>query len=800
MAFVTADRVSSTSTTTGTGSITVSATTPTGYKNFSAVLSVSDTFYYCIDGGATGEWETGVGTYSSANVFARTTVLASSAAGAKVSFSSGTKSVYMALDAAGTLQTTPGTIGASAITVLSTGSTTARTLAARFAEVAHVKDFGAACNGTTDDTAAVQAAINSLTIGGTVTGFTGPTLINSTLTIKPNVTLQGPVSNEGLQNLSIGSNYATYIGSLILNGTATIYLDDAAAISGFYILNKSLQGALPFANVTVATAAVAAFSGTAITALGPDVKVSNCWIAGFSQAFYSSNYERTKIEWVEIDCTAGIWIDANYDIPRISSVHCWPFLTTQQSWTTAAVNCRSGIGFNFTTEADGLNMVNCFAYGYQTGYHIGCGIGASLSNCFDDGPPNIAGQYGYVLDSTVSEVAFSNCNSQGKQYGFYINNSAATATLTGCVVSLGNTAGTPQHITLNSHLGVIIDGCYFQGLSGSTAITVAAGTAGKTNILGCIFGYGVAPYSIPASQFGNINIWSNRLIAGSTDGTIGMVMSTDSTEKQSWNRYAYNAGGNGPATLTYSSRGSVASPTASQAGDLVWALEGYGSYGTGFRNVGKIRLQVDNNAVTSSNSPGAWVLSTTPIGSTTTVDRIALNNGGAWYPLTDNAYLLGGPGARWSAVWAANGTIQTSDQRQKTDIATASLGLDFINELNPVSYKWVSGGKKVSHQVYRDENGNEVSSDTPNAKAAEIISEDIVGKRTHWGLLAQQVKTTCDKYGVDFAGWVLSNTDDPSSEQGLRYDQFVSPIIKAIQELSAQNAALKIRLAALEVK
>ena len=159
MAFVTADRVSSTSTTTGTGSITVSATTPTGYKNFSAVLSVSDTFYYVIDGGATGEWETGVGTYSSANVFARTTVLASSAAGAKVSFSSGTKSVYMALDAAGTLQTTPGTIGASAINSVATGSTASRSFATRFADFANVLNFGADPTGVADSSAAFTAAL-----------------------------------------------------------------------------------------------------------------------------------------------------------------------------------------------------------------------------------------------------------------------------------------------------------------------------------------------------------------------------------------------------------------------------------------------------------------------------------------------------------------------------------------------------------------------------------------------------------------------------------------------------------------
>jgi hypothetical protein len=104
MAFISADRVSDTTTTTGTGSITVSGTAPTGYRTLSAVLSSGDTFYYCIQGQTTAEWETGTGTYSGGNVFARTTVLASSNSGSLVSFSTGTKTVFITLAAAKTLQ------------------------------------------------------------------------------------------------------------------------------------------------------------------------------------------------------------------------------------------------------------------------------------------------------------------------------------------------------------------------------------------------------------------------------------------------------------------------------------------------------------------------------------------------------------------------------------------------------------------------------------------------------------------------------------------------------------------------
>ena len=99
MAFITADRVRDTSTTAGSGSFSVSGTAPTGYRTFSAVLSVSDTFYYSIQHQTLNEWEVGLGTYSSANTFARTTIYSSSNAGSAVTFSAGTKDVFITMAA-----------------------------------------------------------------------------------------------------------------------------------------------------------------------------------------------------------------------------------------------------------------------------------------------------------------------------------------------------------------------------------------------------------------------------------------------------------------------------------------------------------------------------------------------------------------------------------------------------------------------------------------------------------------------------------------------------------------------------
>lgn len=101
MAHIIEDRVRETTTTTGTGAITL-AGAATGFRAFASVMSSpSDTCYYVISGGA--EWETGLGTYSAANTLTRTTVLRSSNANAAVSFSAGTKDVVMTLLATDTV-------------------------------------------------------------------------------------------------------------------------------------------------------------------------------------------------------------------------------------------------------------------------------------------------------------------------------------------------------------------------------------------------------------------------------------------------------------------------------------------------------------------------------------------------------------------------------------------------------------------------------------------------------------------------------------------------------------------------
>jgi hypothetical protein len=218
-------------------------------------------------------------------------------------------------------------------------------------------------------------------------------------------------------------------------------------------------------------------------------------------------------------------------------------------------------------------------------------------------------------------------------------------------------------------------------------------------------------------------------------------------------------------------------------------------------------IQVQNDGGTTNTGE---ILFATKNAGGTLAERMRLDATGNGFAATDNAYTWGANGKRWSAIWAVNGTIQTSDLRTKTEVSDAVLGYDFIKSLRPVSYKWVVGGNEVTHEddgieivemrpAILDKDGNEIE---PAIKVErqkqKIVVTSKPGVRTHWGFIAQEVKDAVDAAGVDFGGWVLTDKENPDSEQALRYDQFISPMVKALQEAMSRIEKLEAEIAKLK--
>lgn len=166
-----------------------------------------------------------------------------------------------------------------------------------------------------------------------------------------------------------------------------------------------------------------------------------------------------------------------------------------------------------------------------------------------------------------------------------------------------------------------------------------------------------------------------------------------------------------------------------------------------------------------------------------------------WSPNSDNTYDLGqatsngaSTNRRWRRLYSNNTTISTSDARLKTDVTDSPLGLDFINSLRPVSYRWIVG----KQEVVKDAEGNGIIvGESPEGKPIFEMQET-PGVRLHYGFIAQEVKQAVDASGVaDFAGWVQDDLSNPDSTQSLSYEQFIAPLTKAIQELSARVAQLE---------
>ena len=161
-----------------------------------------------------------------------------------------------------------------------------------------------------------------------------------------------------------------------------------------------------------------------------------------------------------------------------------------------------------------------------------------------------------------------------------------------------------------------------------------------------------------------------------------------------------------------------------------------------------------NHLVIGNNTDNKNLLFYTSTAATST-QRMRITSAGL-LPGQDNIYALGSSTNRSSAIWAVNGTIQTSDARLKKNIHQLPYGLAAVMQLQPVAYNWID----------EKDPGNKI------------------------GLLAQDVKKIIPE--------VVTGREDREN-LGMNYAELVPVLINALKELKQQETALRKKAAALHL-
>jgi hypothetical protein len=697
------------------------------------------------------------------------------------------------------LNRTSPTLGAKLIGFfLSIPGFVGRFVADKLGDRLHIKDFlptGYVTNGTVDYTAQAQAAVNAFGVfGGQLDCSGGRWLIDSAdLNIPTHVTCVGPYRNVGQID---GVNYPALASAFIVNPLYTIrQLGRGSGVFGMAILRKSL-GAPP-TTIGEATTFIAAFAGRACTVgtginnVASDTAFEHNICVGFEYGYYNISNTRARVRSNNADCTNGFYMQDVADKPKISDNHCWPFATIAVAAAAGyAATARPGVGFTFKS-VDWVTAANCFDYGHDTGFLSDSSHMGSLIACGSDGyPANNTNTKGFRIIGTTHnmDIVSPKISSKDTQIEIDItgdNNQGTVKVLGGTTQTAAATTGTSVYLKNGR---AIVNGLSMFNAPLGIKTDASAGMLTATNNS---FQLVPTPWSLANAD--NTIIHSNQYVA-CVDGSIGERKLVDNSSGINQATY-YNASAAGETLIRRKARGGLAAPTAVLVSDTAKNIIDQAYDGASFLPYANYRTDIVGAIATNSIS-GRHIWGAAGA-SASSIDRWAMNSSG-FFPFADNAYSLGSSTQRASAVWAANGTIQTSDERLKTDITPSSLGLKFILAVKPISYKWISGRTEVLSQVYRNEAGKEVEASAPGAIPSELVTKDHPGLRTHWGFSAQQVKSVVDDFGVDFAGWVLADKDNPDSTQSINYAEFVAPLSKSVQELHAVMLELKAEIAMLK--
>ena len=323
---------------------------------------------------------------------------------------------------------------------------------------------------------------------------------------------------------------------------------------------------------------------------------------------------------------------------------------------------------------------------------------------------------------------------------------------------------TPQTHKLEVNGNTLVNGnIYIGGTSNSLATTgntplvfkvnnsVKAGSTGAPGSDNVSFGYGSLSNS-------SANIRNTAIGYYVLSNTTGAYNTATGYYALSSNTTGYCNTVNGNVALRANTTGSY--NTANGYNALRSNLEG--SYNTAIGNDAGVSVNNLSNATAIGNGARA-----------TASDQVRIGN--------SNVTSIGGY-STWTNI---------SDGRAKKNIRVDVPGLNFINSLQPVTYNLdldaidellKSDDPKINH--FRDSLRAARSSEGIELEAKSRAAKE---KQVQTGFVAQDVEKTAKSIGYDFSGVDV----DEKGIYGLRYAEFVVPLVKAVQELSEKNTTLQ---------